>query len=162
MRFEGSFVVYGQERFSAPLSATVPRVLVDVTTSNMIFHVGMGPQIALARGPVRPYVFGTMGFSYFATVSSVGGSADFGEFASSTNFDDVAFALSAGTGLLVQLSRGRRPVSLDLSVESTHNGEVEYLTRGDVVDNPDGSVTVFPIRSEANYLTFRVGVAIGL
>ncbi|MDH3458691.1 MAG: hypothetical protein OER90_17765, partial [Gemmatimonadota bacterium] len=75
---------------------------------------------------------------------------------------DYALALSAGGGFLIQLSGGKHPVMLDLSAQSTYNGEVDYLTRGDIVENFDGSLTLFPIRSEANLVTFRMGVAIGL
>lgn len=163
VRFEGSFIVYGHERFSVPLSPYVSRVLVDVTTDNMIFNLGAGPQITLDVAGVHPYAYGTVGLAYFATVSRLSGSSDFDDgFASSTNFDDFTPALGVGGGILVPLSRGRRPVSLDFSVQSTYHGEAEYLRRGGVVDNPDGSVTVFPIRSDANLLTFRVGVAIGV
>ncbi len=62
----------------------------------------------------------------------------------------------------MSLTNGRHPVSLDFSVQSTYNGEAEYLRRGGVRDNPDGSITVFPIRSDANLLSFRVGVAVRL
>ena len=162
LRLDGTFVIYGHERYTAPLSLTVPRVVVDVNTNNFIATLAAGPQLTLGRGALRPYVFGTVGLAYFATVSSVGGTARYGDFGSSTNFDDVALALSAGGGLLIRLSRGRHPVSLDLVAQTTHHGEVEYLTRGDIVDNPDGSITIFPIRSQTNLVTFRVGVLIGL
>jgi hypothetical protein len=162
LRVDGSMLIYGHERYSSPLSAWVPRVWIDVKTDNMIFGLGAGPQLTFGHGPLRPYVFGTAGFSYFATISSVSGTGIDDDFASSTNFDDVALALSAGGGFLVQLSGGRHPVMLDLSAQSTYNGTVDYLTRGDIVENADGSLTLFPIRSEANLVTFRLGVAIGL
>ena len=57
---------------------------------------------------------------------------------------------------------GHRPVYLDLGVEQHHNGIANYLTRGDIVDHPDGSVTIYPNRSEANLMTFRLGVSVGL
>jgi len=162
LRFDGSTVFYGHERYTVPFSSTVRRVLVDVSTDNFIVGFGVGPQFTLGRGPIRPYVFGTAGFSYFATVSRVSGTADWDHGMSSTNFDHLTGALTGGGGLLFQLSRGRRPVSIDVSVQSTYNGQAEYLTRGDVVENPDGSVTLFPIRSDANMLIFRTGIAIGL
>lgn len=163
LRFDGSYVMYGHERFSVPLSLTIPRVWVDVTTTNSIASLGIGPQLTLARGPFRPYVYGTAGFSYFATVSSVG-DTDFyyDDVVSSTNFDDVTLALTAGGGILLRLSRGRHPVALDLSAQTTYNGEAEYLRKGGIIDRPDGSVFIQPIRSEANLVVFRMGVAIGL
>jgi hypothetical protein len=162
LRIDGTVVIYGHERFTTPLSSTVRRVLVDVTTSNNILRLGAGPQITLGSGAVRPYIYGTAGFSYFHTVSSVGGSSDFYEFASTTNFDDFTPSLTGGGGLLLRLSRGRHPVSLDLSAETIYNGEAEYLRRGGIVENRDGSITLLPIRSEANLVTVRVGISVGV
>jgi hypothetical protein len=162
LRLDGSFVMYGHERYSTVLSPTIRRVWVDVSTDNFIVGFGVGPQITLGNGPIRPYVYGTAGFSYFATVSSVSGTADFDDGLSSTNFDYFTGALAGGAGLLFRLSRGRHPISIDMSVQSTYNGEAEYLRRGDIIENPDGSVTLFPIRSEANLVTFRTGVTIGM
>ena len=48
------------------------------------------------------------------------------------------------------------------AMQSTYNGEAEYLIRGGIVENWDGSVTLFPIRSQANLMTFRTGITIGL
>lgn len=161
LRLDGTFVVYGHERYAVPFP-TVPRVWLDVTTDNWIMTVGVGPQLTLGTGALRLYGFGTAGLSYFATISSLSGTAHDEAFASTTNFDDVTPALTGGGGLLLRLSRGRHPVSLDLGAQATWNGEAEYLLEGGVVDNPDGTITVFPIRSEANAVTFRLGIAIGL
>ncbi|MFQ5705074.1 MAG: hypothetical protein ACE5HT_13770 [Gemmatimonadales bacterium] len=162
LRFDGSWVLYGHESFVAPLSNTIRRVGVDVDTDNFIVHLGTGPQFTFGSGPVRPYVYGTVGFSYFATVSSVSGTASFGDFASSTNFDDLTFATTGGGGLLLRLSNGEHPVSLDLSAQTTYNGEAEYLRRGGIVENRNGSITLLPIRSQANLVSFRIGVALGI
>ncbi len=162
IRIDGSFLVYGHETMRQPLSNTIRRVTVDVDTDNLIGSLGVGPQLTLGQGALRPYVYGTVGFSYFATVSSAKGTADAGAFASSTNYDDVTAALTAGGGLLLRLSHGKHPVSLDLSAQKTYHGETTYLREGSLLDNPDGSISFIPIRSEANLLTFRVGVAIGV
>jgi hypothetical protein len=162
LRFDGSVVFYGHERYTAPFSPTIRRVLVDVNTNNFIVGFGVGPQFTFGRGPVRPYIYGTAGFSYFATVSSVSGTADWDDGLSHTNFDYFSGALTGGGGLLFHLSRGDRPVSIDISVQSTYNGEAEYLIRGGIVENFDGSITLFPIRSEANLMTFRTGITIGM
>ena len=131
----------------------------DVNTDNFIVDFGVGPQFTLGRGPVRPYVFGTAGFSYFATVSHLDGVDGGPDFAHTTNFDDVTYALTGGGGFLVSVSRR---VALDMSAQWTFNDDVEYLTEGDIVDNWDGSITMYPIRSEANMMTFRFGLAIAL
>ncbi len=162
LRFDGTMIIYGHERFEVPLSETVRRVFVDVSTNNFIASLGVGPQIILGTGAIRPYVFGTGGFAYFGTVSDVSGTSSYESFASSTNFDDFTFALTGGGGLLLWVSRGRHPVSLDLSVQQTYHGVTEYLKRGSIVEHFDGSITVFPIRSKTNLVAFRAGVAIGI
>ena len=159
VRAEGSPLIYGHEGFSVP--GVVPRVgSVNINTNNIIFGFGVGPQLTFDLDALKPYVFGTLGFSYFATISSItdGGA----EIASETNYDDFTPALRVGAGMLMSLTNGQHPVSLDFSVQSTYNGEAEYLRRGGVRDNPDGSISVLPIQSDANLLTFRVGVAVGL
>ena len=162
IRFDGSLLIYGHESLKRPLSNTIQRVTIDVDTDNLIASLGVGPQLTLGHGALRPYVYGTAGFSYFATVSSASGTADAGSFASSTNFDDATAALTAGGGFLVRLSRGRHPISLDLSVQSVFHGETDYLREGSILESADGSITLVPIRSEANLVTFRLGVAIGV
>ena len=162
IRFDGSLLSYGHEKLRVPLSLTIQRIWVDVSTDNIITTAGVGPQLTLGAGPVRPYVYGTVGFSYFATVSSVEGTSDNEAFASTTNYDDVTLGLSAGGGLMIQLSRGKRPASLDLSVQSFHNGRMSYLRSGSLLEAADGSISFIPIRSEANLVTFRIGFVVGV
>ncbi len=159
LRIGSSIVVYGHESYPAQISPSIGRVWVDVNTENFIVDFGVGPQITLGRGSVRPYVYGTAGFSYFATVSSLDGLDGGPDFGHTTNFDDITFALTGGGGFLMAVSRR---VSFDMSAQWTFNDDVEYLTRGDIEDNWDGSITVYPIRSEANLMTFRFGLAIAL
>jgi hypothetical protein len=159
MRIGTSVVMYGHESYPTQIHPSIGRIWVDVNTDNFIVDFGVGPQITMGRGPLRSYIFGTAGFSYFATVSSLDGVDGGPDFAHTTNFDDITYALTGGGGLLLNVSRR---VAFDMSAQWTLNGEVEYLTRGDIVDNWDGSITMYPIRSEANLMTFRFGLAINL
>jgi hypothetical protein len=74
----------------------------------------------------------------------------------------VQFALSAGGGLLVQVARQGHPVFLDVGAAWIHNGQTTYLREGSLIEQPDGSMIIVPIRSEANHWTFRFGVAVGI
>lgn len=162
LRLEGAFIIYGHESYERPFSSTIQRVWLDVTTTNSIATFGIGPQITLGRGPLRPYAYGTLGFSYFSTSSSLQGSNNAEPFASSTNYDDATLALSGGAGLLLRLTNGRKPVALDFSVNSLYNGEAEYLRKGSIQELADGTVVMVPIRSQANLVTFRMGVTASL
>ncbi|RMH15489.1 MAG: hypothetical protein D6701_09945 [Gemmatimonadetes bacterium] len=160
LRTDLGFINYGNERFTF-CSQFSCRLAFDLTTRNNIFYLGLGPEIEVPSPVLRPYAFAAVGLGYFATTSSLRGSSDFDDFANTVNFDDAVLQWRAGGGVRVRLSGGDHPVALDIGGEYHGNGEVEYLTEGDIVDNPDGSVTLFPIRSEANLATFRIGVSIG-
>lgn len=163
LRGDLGFVVYGYERqrvcFGAPVGC---RIEADLTTTNNIFYGGLGPELVLATGALEPYANVSWGFSYFATRSSLGGSADWGDFAHTTNYEDATFAWRAGGGMRLRVKTGRVPVSVDLGVEYHHNGVASFLTEGDITDHADGSITMTPHRAEANLTAFRIGVNVGI
>ncbi len=165
IRLDGGFMVYGHERqelcFPVPIGC---RIGVDLNTTNSVAYFGAGPELAIP-GPISPYIFGTLGFSYFSTNSSLSGANDFDEDLFNTrNYSDFVGSARLGGGLRFRIahSDSGNPISLDLGAEYHRNGVAEYLREGDILDHPDGSVTIFPQRSEANYMTFRLGVQIGL
>ena len=51
---------------------------------------------------------------------------------------------------------------LDLGVAYQGHGEREYLTKGGIADNVDGSLVFAPKRSTANLFAFRFGVSSSL
>ena len=160
IRAEGGFVQYGNERIDGCLVSC--RVPVDINTSNDIAFGGIGPQITVPAGLFRPYLNATVGFSYFFTHSSISGDNDYDNNFDHTNHDDAVFALTGGGGFLVPLSMQRVPVLLDLGATFHRNGQASYLRKGSIRDLPDGSVVISPIRSEANFITYRIGVTIGI
>lgn len=163
LRVDGGFLIYGSETRRVCFSGTVGcRIELDLTTTNTIAHGHIGPQLMMQSGPVRPYANAGIGFSYFATTSQVEGTNNNDAIASTTNFDDITLAWTSGGGLLIPLSSGRTPVMLDLGARYHGNGEVEYLKKGDITDNPDGSITLNPTRSDANLITFQIGVSVGI
>jgi len=164
LRAEGGFVIYGGESERVQFSATVPLVEVEQRTTNSIVSGGLGPQVYLGNGPIRPYVYGTVGFAYFVTSSSVSPLYSDETIASSTNFDDFQLSLTGGGGLSVEIRGGKNPLSLDLSASYQHNGLTQYLIRG--AEHLDvrrgGGYVARPITSDANLMTYRAGVSVGL
>jgi hypothetical protein len=160
LRGDVGFLVYGHERqrYCFTLSC---RVQSDLTTTNSIFYGGIGPELVLATGAVEPYVHATAGLAGFVTSSSLDDRDGYGPYFETTNYSDVVFSWKAGGGVRLRVGRGYRPVFLDFGVERHDNGVANFLTVGDIVDEPDGSITVYPNRSEADLVTFRFGVSVG-
>ena len=159
---DGGWMQYGSETIRVPLLATTGRILVDVTTSNNLLFLGAGPQLTVPSGPVRPYINGNVGFSYFFTQSSVEGSSNnTGSFAETNNFDDVVFATTGGVGVYIPFGR-RREAGLDIGVRYHNNGVTRYLREGSIKDRPGQSPEITPIESETKMLSFRVGFVAGL
>ena len=159
LKVDGNWLIYGSETRRRPLSPTVPFVTVDVTTRNNIYTMGVGPLISFSDGPVKPYITGSIGFSYFATESGVSGTNNGEDFAESTNFDDFTFAIVGGGGIRVRVKGGNTPVFIDLSSEYHRNGQASYLREGSIVDNGNGTIDFTPIQSETTLMLLKLGVS---
>lgn len=159
IRFDGSYLIYGDENRYIPQ----PFYPVAVNTTYSIATFGIGPQLTVGQGPVRLYGFGTFGASYISARSSYrvdGCGCD--AFASQTDFDDWQGALQGGGGLLVALRTRHAPVSIDLGARYLYNGDAWYVTPGDVVPQPNGSVAIYPSRTPVNLVVMHLGVSVGI
>ncbi len=137
------FLIYGHERqsYCMPLPYGC-RIGLDLTTTNNIVFGGLGPELALPLGVVEPYVRATMGFSYWFTNSSLSGWDDDHGFGTTTPLSDVVGAWRAAAGVRLRIVNGSKPVSIDFGVERHENGVADFLTEGDIVDHPDGSISI--------------------
>jgi len=157
------FLIYGHERQSYCMALPYGcRIGLDLTTTNNIAFGGIGPELALPLGAIEPYVRGMMGFSYWFTNSSLSGYDDDHDFGNTTHLSDVVAAWRAAAGIRLRISNGSKPVSIDFGVERHENGIADFLTEGDIVDHANGNITIFPNRSEANLMTYRIGISIGI
>jgi hypothetical protein len=159
LRGDFSFLNYGNERQRVPLSTTVNRVLVEMNTSNNIVVVSGGPELAVPRGAVRPYVHGFVGYSYFFTASTAGDEDGGGTFARSTNHDDGGLATGAGAGIRIPVHTRSTQVSIDGGARFTKNGVRSYLRSGDIIDLPDGSLAFTPRETNADYWVYYLGAS---
>lgn len=161
LRAEANFVIYGSRSYKAPLGPEIPFGKVNVQTTNSIFSVGLGPQVFLGGGALRPYFFGTVGLASFATRTRVSGSNHSEDFLSRTNYLDFDLNLTGGGGLSIQLRTGERPVSLNLSASYHYHGPTRYLTGGDRnLDRlSNGAWRANPISSDANLMSYRVALS---
>jgi len=109
---------------------------------------------------VRPYGRALVGFSYFATSTSVEGSSDVEPFATTTQLDDLTLSGALCAGVRIPFKRNGI-VALDIHARYVINGEVEYLVEGDIHEAADGRLLFEPRRTQANLLVFGVGVTFG-
>ena len=161
MRVDLGAVIYGWEEVF--LYDVMHRVGSDVTTTNSILHGSVGPEIVLVRGDIEPYVHAGAGLSIFATSSHMDDDFGYGyghdPYLETTNYSDTVFRWLYGGG--VRFRAGSRTF-VDMGVSKVDNQVANYLTKGDVVDQPDGSVLLYPNRSDADLMSFRVGVSFAL
>jgi hypothetical protein len=153
-------LVYGHERFQECSFGC--RVFTDLTTTNSIVSGGIGPELVLGSGSLQPYAHASVGLSYFVTSSSLNDHDGYGPYMETTNYSDLVLGWAFGGGLRMRIGGGRKPVYLDLGVRHHDNGIANYLTEGDIVDQADGSVTIYPNRSEADLMSFHLGITVGL
>ena len=162
LRADMGFLIYGYESIRVCIDGFGCRVQGQLQTSNGIFYGGIGPEVALPLNGMRPYVNAFVGFGYFSTSSSVEDPLGYENLFYTENLGDGTFSWGVGGGLEVNLHSGRVPIDLNLGLRYHDNGVVKYLTKGGILDHPDGSITLFPIVSEANLMSFRIGVTVGI
>ena len=162
LRADVGFLIYGHESKDVCLEGVGCRVEGRLKTDNSIFTGGIGPELGVPLGWVRPYVNAFIGYSYFATTSSLEDYWSDEDILETQNFGDGTFSWGLGWGMEVDVSQGRMPIAINIGARYLENGHMAYLTEGDIVDHPDGSVSLYPNYSEANLIAFRIGVTIGI
>ncbi|HUQ21228.1 MAG TPA: hypothetical protein VM099_16530 [Gemmatimonadaceae bacterium] len=137
------------------------RIGVDVETTNAIFWGGIGPQLTVPVGRIRPYANAQIGFMNFSTTSSVRGTGAYeGEtFASTENQSDATHAWIFGGGVYVPFTGNLSMLAIDAGAKYFTGGRASYLREGSIQDNADGSVTITPLHSKTDLVTWHVGVS---
>ncbi|MCC6241673.1 MAG: outer membrane beta-barrel protein [Gemmatimonadaceae bacterium] len=160
LRMQAGWLNYGHESHPICLASTPGcRVKVNATTANGILALGVGPEISYPLGRLRAYGHGLVGVSRFATVTGIGGGLMPDMVAGDENFGDSGFAWSAGAGVELPITQR---TTVDVGVAYHGHGEREYLTKGGITDNADGSLSFNSKRSTANVFAMRLGVTTSL
>lgn len=149
---------YGSETLRVPYLPISGRVSLDVETTNMTGWGSIGPQITVPVGIIQPYIHAAIAVVNFTTTTSVEGSDSNYEYASSNNSSDATSAWIFGGGLYVPIGTSRS-WKLHAGGRYFRGGEATYLREGDIQDNPDGSVTIFPRTSKTDMVTWQAGVS---
>jgi opacity protein-like surface antigen len=161
VRFDVSGIRYGYEKRRVPISESITRrVLVDVVTTNSITALSLGPELALPRGPLRPYVNAGISEQLFRTTSSVTGIGSEEAFATTTNhkYNTAAWFLGGGIRIPLAGNDAKKAISLDLGLRYNRGGTASYLREGSIQENGDGSITFTPLSSRTAQLVYLIGV----
>jgi len=162
LRAGAAYIEYGRETKHVPLSPSIGgRIQVDVSTTNSIFPATLGAELTWPRGPIRPYVNGSVGGLFFATTSSIDSRSDDDDF-STTNQQDFTWSRVVGGGLYIPVSTDRNGdhLSIDIGFQRFMTGHANYLRPGSIQDLPSGTV-ITPLESDTHMLLVHVGVRFG-
>ncbi len=161
VRASAGIASYGRESLRTALSETVGgRVTVDVTTTNYMVPMSVGPQLSWPTGIFRPYVNVGIGAQAFFTESRVQGTTNPVALASTTNHSSAAASWTFGGGVYMPLYAGRTRVDLDIGAQYMAGGTTRYLAAGSIVDLPGATVSITPVESRTHVAVIRIGARV--
>jgi hypothetical protein len=152
-------VRYGheRERIGFPVSG---RVAVDLNTDNQIGFGAFGVQLQVPDGWFRPYANAAVAATYFWTESSISGADNSESFLQTTNLDDWSHAWIFGGGVMIPF--GRSIGALNLGARYHYGASATYLKKGDITDNPDGTINLNPRNSKTDLVLWQLGVSFAI
>jgi hypothetical protein len=159
--FDLSVSEYGHETKQVPISERVSDHPLKVTTTNSIVALTFGPEFALPKGIVRPYVNAGISELFFRTTSTLEGTeTSDGNAVGATNYTDATGAWLLGGGVRIPLlgSNPRKALSLDAGFRYYWGGTASYLREGSIQDRPDGSIFITPLSSRTSHAVYVIGV----
>ena len=171
LRVELASSQYGSERSDVPYSPFFGgRVGLELNTRNTLAWAGIGPELTIPLGRVRPYVNGSVVYARFSTVTDLKGDGydQNGNYrtnqtlASSQNQHDGTSARAAGAGIHVPVGPRRWLTDAHVGVRYFDGGEADYLREGSITDNNDGSISFSPLRSRTRFVSYQVGVSVSV
>jgi hypothetical protein len=159
IRADVGVVQYGREtqRVNFPNTG---RVSLDLETDNMIGFGAIGAQLQIPDGWLRPYANAAIAYTNFWTESSLSGTDNSFEAISTTNHSDGSHAWIFGGGLMIPF--GKSPAALNLGARYFYGGTATYLRRGDIIDNPDGTITLNLRNSKTDLVLWQLGVSFAI
>lgn len=160
LRADGGMAQYGRERLRVPLLPISGRINVDITTTNQIAWGAIGGQLQIPDGWFRPYANASIAYTDFSTESTLSGSDDSFPSTSTQNLGDGSRAWIFGGGLNIPFGTKFTNGMLNLGARYYYGGEATYLRRGDIIDNPDGTVTLNPRRSKTDLVLWQIGASL--
>lgn len=159
LRADVGGVQYGRELIEIPFSQFTGRIALDLETTNSIAWGAIGGHLQIPEGWFRPYANASIAYTHFSTESSLTGSDDDYEYATTTNQSDGSRAWIFGGGVVIPFGSKYALGGLNLGARYYYGGNATYLREGDIIDNADGSVTLNPRTSKTDLVLWQLGVS---
>ena len=154
LRADGGGVQYGHEHLDVGYFGT-GRVPLNLDTNNRFAFGSLGLQVQIPDGWFRPYANASYAAVNFWTESCVSASDQSVQDTCHTNHGDWTSAGVFGGGLVIPF--GKSLGSLNLGARYHYGGTATYLRKGDITDNPDGSVTLNLHESKTDLVLWQIG-----
>lgn len=152
LRGDGGSVQYGHEGGFIGYYGGIP---LDLTTDNKFAFGSLGLQLQFPDGPIRPYASGSYALVRFYTQSCISAEDNSIQDQCNTNHGDWAGAGVFGGGFLVPIGTS---FSINLGARYHYGAKATYLKKGDIVDNPDGSITMNVRSSKTDLVLWQIGI----
>jgi len=159
IRADGGSLTYGREHKDASFFGITNRVNLDLVTTNDIRWGAIGPQIMIPDGPFRPYANAAIAYTDFSTTSSLSDPSGQYQSVSTQNAHDGSHAWIFGGGFQVPFGNTG---AFDAGGRYYYGGRARYLTKGDITDNPDGTITLNPRTSKTDMVLWQLGFTIAI
>jgi len=159
LRADVGGVQYGRERKDASFFGITGRVTLDLETTNSIAWGAIGPQIMIPDGPFRPYANAAIAYTVFSTTSTLTDPSSGFQYASQDNANDGSHAWIFGSGILIPFGESG---AFNLGARYYYGGRATYLNKGDITDNPDGSITLNPRNSKTDLVLWQLGFSFAI
>jgi hypothetical protein len=154
IRADAGGVRYGHEHvglgFFGPLG-----IELDLNTDNRIEFGSLGLQLQIPDGWFRPYASASYAGVHFTTESCVSNPDNLVEEVCHDNHGDWAGAGVFGGGLMIPF--GKSLGALNLGARYHYGAKATYLRKGDIIDNPDGTVTLNVRSSKTDLVLWQIG-----
>jgi len=159
LRADVGGVQYGRERKDASFFGITGRITLDLETTNSIAWGAIGPQIMIPDGPFRPYANAAIAYTVFSTTSTLTDPSSGFQYASQDNANDGSHAWIFGSGILIPFGESG---AFNLGARYYYGGRATYLNKGDITDNPDGSITLNPRNSKTDLVLWQLGFSFAI
>jgi hypothetical protein len=129
----------------------------DLETKNWSLTFGLGPEFGKNSGPVRPFIFGTVGFDTYWTSSTLSGTAGGSPHSSEHGDSRLSFAWSGGVGIRRMVAEGYLG---EISVEY-RSGSTHKFILPEEVRTSGGAVITDRASRTSDQILVRIGTVLG-